>query len=627
MKNLILFLLLAFSASALAQVAVNSDGSEADNSAMLDVKSTSKGLLIPRMTLDQRNAIASPAQGLLVYQTDNAAGFYYNSGTGNNPVWTLIGTGSWAVAGNAGTNPSNNFLGTTDNVALKFRVFNTDAGFIDPVNDNTSLGKQSLNAVTTGTYNSAFGTMSLGNTQAGIFNTAIGYASALQNNSGSGNVSIGANAQYNNTSGENNVAIGMKALFSNTTGRSNVAIGQRALYSNYDRNCTVAVGDSVLYFNGTNMSQLYHATANSAVGSKALFANTNGFNNTAFGYQALMNNSTGYQNTASGAKAMFSNINGVANAAFGAESLYYNTIGQCNTAAGFHALHSNTGGNYNTAIGDSCLFNNSGGYYNTAAGVKALFSNTNGIGNIAVGYHCLYSNVAGNWNTAVGKNALDYTNSDNNTSIGYAAGSTYTFTQGTFLGANAYPTANNFTNCMALGYNARVDASNKVVIGNTSVASIGGYEAWTNFSDGRFKKNVTENVPGLAFINELKPVTYTLDIRSLNADLDKNDPTVPREVASERYLLPDNAGIEAKEKIVYSGFIAQEVETAARKISYNFSGVDAPRDANGHYGLRYGDFVVPLVKAVQELDRENEALERTIEMLKERVSKLEIIDK
>ena len=60
-----------------------------------------------------------------------------------------------------------------------------------------------------------------------------------------------------------------------------------------------------------------------------------------------------------------------------------------------------------------------------------------------------------------------------------------------------------------------MDASNKVVIGNTAVTSIGGYADWTNFSDGRYKRNVKENVPGLAFINKLKPVTYTLDINAI----------------------------------------------------------------------------------------------------------------
>jgi uncharacterized protein (TIGR02145 family) len=65
--------------SATAQVAINTDGSPPDGSAMLDVKSNSKGVLIPRMTKAQRNAIESPHTSLLVYQTDSPEGYYYYS--------------------------------------------------------------------------------------------------------------------------------------------------------------------------------------------------------------------------------------------------------------------------------------------------------------------------------------------------------------------------------------------------------------------------------------------------------------------------------------------------------------------------------------------------------------------
>lgn len=52
--------------------------------------------------------------------------------------------------------------------------------------------------------------------------------------------------------------------------------------------------------------------------------------------------------------------------------------------------------------------------------------------------------------------------------------------------------------------------------------------------------------------------------------------------------------------MTFSGFLAQEVEQAARSIGYNFSGVDAPKNDKSLYGLRYAEFTVPLVKAVQE---------------------------
>lgn len=75
-------------------------GTSPDASAILDLNITSKGFLVPRMTQAQRNAITSPATSLLIFQTDNTPGFYYNSGTPGTPVWTTFGGGSGPTAGN-----------------------------------------------------------------------------------------------------------------------------------------------------------------------------------------------------------------------------------------------------------------------------------------------------------------------------------------------------------------------------------------------------------------------------------------------------------------------------------------------------------------------------------------------
>src|SRR5262245_28597460 len=98
-----------------------------DASALLEVKSTTRGVLFPRMTQAQRNAISLPARGLLIYQTTNAPGFYYYNGT----VWTpLASKAGWSLTGNAGTDSSKNFLGTTDEHSLVFKVNNLPAGLI-----------------------------------------------------------------------------------------------------------------------------------------------------------------------------------------------------------------------------------------------------------------------------------------------------------------------------------------------------------------------------------------------------------------------------------------------------------------------------------------------------------------
>lgn len=74
---LTLVIFTSFNYTAFSQVGI---GTEPDDSAMLDVSSTEKGLLMPRMTSSQRTAISSPADGLVVFDTDENAFYYYNSG-------------------------------------------------------------------------------------------------------------------------------------------------------------------------------------------------------------------------------------------------------------------------------------------------------------------------------------------------------------------------------------------------------------------------------------------------------------------------------------------------------------------------------------------------------------------
>jgi len=162
---------------------------------------------------------------------------------------------------------------------------------------------------------------------------------------------------------------------------------------------------------------------------------------------------------------------------------------------------------------------------------------------------------------------------------------------------------------MALGYGSDVSASNQVRIGDGSITSIGGYVNWTNVSDSRVKKNIKENVPGLEFINKLTPVTY-------NLNLEAADEILGTKSSDRTRSAEETSGREAKEKVIYSGFLAQDVEKAAKDLDYDFSGVDAAKNDNDLYGLRYSDFVVPLVKAVQELSSQNQKLQEEIDELK-----------
>ena len=110
----------------------------------------------------------------------------------------------------------------------------------------------------------------------------------------------------------------------------------------------------------------------------------------------------------------------------------------------------------------------------------------------------------------------------------------------------------------------------------------------------------------MPFIKKLRPVSYKLDINAI-AKFNKTS-------VKDR----------DKESEVQTGFIAQEVEAAAKLVGFDFHGVDAPENEQSHYGLRYSEFVVPLVKAVQEQQELIETQKLELEALKNR---LKIIEK
>ena len=304
MKKILVILMCTFAVHVQAQegVAINNDGASPDASSILDLKSTTKGILIPRMTESQRTLISNVATGLLVYQTDGTSGFYFYSGSG----WESLSTGSsgWNHSGNAGTTNGTDFIGTIDAQDLDIRTNNVARARI------TQKGQiETLN-----TGNSVF------------IGEGAGANDDLSDNK---NVFVGKDAGASNTTGTLNTANGYFALYSNTTGYHNTANGYLALYSNTTGTFNTANGARALYSNTTGYR-------NNAIGSFALYSNTTGTLNTANGYYALYSNTTGYHNTANGYLA-----------------LYSNTTGTLNTANGYYALYSNTTGNNNTALGSS----------------------------------------------------------------------------------------------------------------------------------------------------------------------------------------------------------------------------------------------------------------------------------
>jgi len=173
----------------------------------------------------------------------------------------------WAITGNSGTVDGTNFIGTTDNVPLSFRVNNVNAGRIDSTWNNVAFGFRTFGMAGTGFQrNTAIGHMALtGATSTGLINnTAIGYMSLNADNTGQGNTAVGTSSLSRLTSGLNNVAVGFNALAQSVNGASNTALGFSALGGNKTGTGNVAIGTSALTTDST-------AINNVGIGLKALF--------------------------------------------------------------------------------------------------------------------------------------------------------------------------------------------------------------------------------------------------------------------------------------------------------------------------------------------------------------------
>ncbi len=398
------------------------------------------------------------------------------------------------------------------------------------------------------------------------------FSGAFDDETDNRNVGVGINALYKNTSGEFNVAVGYSALEENISGSGNIAIGYNSMKGNPTTNnnsYNTAIGHS-------SLSSVSTGSYNTAIGSEALTANSIGKNNVAIGMLSLGNNETGDFNTAMGYSSLLNNISG-----------------DNNTAMGYYALKENLG-SFNTAIGDQSLELKTSGNYNTAFGTYSL-----------------QTIQTGNDNTAVGHNS--------GSTLAISVTSTYI---GAFAGTIGGLTS--VTNSTAVGGATYVSGDNKIRVGPGLTTDFGGYANWTNLSDGRFKKNVKEDVPGLSFITLLRPVTYLLNRTAIN----KYFTDFENKNNFEMHTFNKNMIQE-----VHTGFIAQEVEAVAASIGFDFPGIDFPKNKADHYGLRYADFVIPLIKAVQEQQvmidsingelKEIESIENKIDQLEKRIIQLE----
>ena len=297
MKKIYMFIavLMAMISPVAAQVAVNTDGALPVASAMLEVTSTTRGMLIPRMTTAQRMAIASPATGLLVYDnTTQSFWYYYPQGwkelaSGGITPSSYIEDADGTTRVETEKNPNENKIRLTIGGAERMRLENKWLHTFF-ANYSLSIG-DSAGAANTSGYD----------------NTFIGYHAGRYNTTGDYNTFIGKDAGQANMSGANNTFTGRSSGFRNTEG--------------------------------------YH---NSFYGMKSGIENLTGYDNSFFGYYSGFYNTTGYGNTYIGTQAGFNNETGDANTAIGYGALMAVDSSKSRMTAVGYAIGSSVGEGYNT---------------------------------------------------------------------------------------------------------------------------------------------------------------------------------------------------------------------------------------------------------------------------------------
>ncbi len=307
---------------------------------------------------------------------------------------------------------------------------------------------------------------------------------------------------------------------------------------------------------------------NTSIGNSSMRANS-GVRNTAFGNASLQANTVGTDNTAVGYFALQKNTAttnptyiGSYNTAVGSYSLQSHTTGTRNTGIGAFSLQTTSTGYDNSAFGYSTLKTNTTGYRNTANGSYTLYFNQTGNENIALGWYSLQQNTSGSGNTALGTNSLKKNTTGNyNTALGYQADTNLS----------------DLSNATAIGYNAKANASNSIVLGNSSVTTIGGQVTWTTNSDIRIKKNIRDTRYGLSTVMQLRPVEYTL----ISSDLKQ------------------------------VGFIAQEVNKLVPEV---VTGTEGDLEKGEILGITYANLVAVLTKAIQEQQKQIEDLHQKLEV-------------
>ena len=326
----------------------------------------------------------------------------------------------------------------------------TSPSVSSPGSDNTLIGVGAGNA-----------------NMSGAGNLIIGRAAGVSNMGGTKNAFLGWSAGQANASGYSNAFVGYGTGFTNSTGYQNTFIGSESGYTNSIGTNNLFVGFRTGYFNATGSN-------NSFIGTGAGYNNTAGAENVFIGADAGGSNTTGNRNIFIGSLAGTANLTGEQNTVIGYQA--GNKLNStANTFFGYRAGASATTGNFNSFIGVQAGTNTTTGNANYMFGTNSGFNNTTGSGNYFLGDNAGYYNTTGGFNVYIGANAANGSgvNGSNNVAIGFESGQLNVGgATNMFLGFRADAGANNLQNAVAIGANARVSASNAIVLGGTGANAV-----------------------------------------------------------------------------------------------------------------------------------------------------------
>ena len=524
----------------------------------------------------------------------------------------------------------------SDNVAIGyFAMGSCDQGTHadSDIDENVAIGSNALKggditdseANVTGNVAIGYNAMDGTNTRSATGNTFVGqgsgggtYTATVANNVGIGDGALsGALA----AGADGTVAIGKSALAAITSGEGNTAVGYQALDATAQADSCTAIGYQALTdFDATNDGfhtfvgwkaggALTGSSQNTGIGANAMGNQSNaivGSNNVAVGFQA-MTDATGDMNSniAIGANTLKNLNGGDRNIAIGSGALdAADNVESDNIAIGEDALGQtdDNGALKNIAIGSYCMDQTFGtSYENTMIGYGAgggAWEIAPSIRNTAVGYNCMGGGAmnSGNDNTAVGHGSLDLlTTGNDNACFGSNAGNSITTGSSNVMIGVGTDCGATDSNQVAIGIGVVNNAASQFRAGGSSNYltydfSSGGAVSIT--SDKRIKKDIRDGDLGLDFVNGLRPIKY----------VQKNEFDYP-----EEFKVNKNRERPLSPTMVQDGFIAQDVKSVADELGTTFSGWT--EDANTRQELQYSKFVVPLVKAIQELSAKVKALE------------------